>query len=125
MHMEDEYQREYLVSIGERPWGHYKVLANEEDHKVKSVVVLPGKRLSLQRHTRREEHWCVYHGKALVILGERKIELLPGNSLDIPRNIVHRIENIGKCELHFIEVQTGEYFGEDDIERLDDDHGRV
>ena len=109
----------------ERPWGHYTVLADEEDHKVKRIVVQPGKRLSLQRHQQRAEHWYVVKGEALVTLDESEKILSAGNAVDIPILTKHRIENTGSEELVFIEVQTGSYFGEDDIERFDDDFGRT
>ena len=108
-----------------RPWGHYTVLADEEDHKVKRIVVQPGKRLSLQRHQHRAEHWYVVKGEARVTLDESDNILTVGNAVDIPIRTKHRIENIGSEELVFIEVQTGSYFGEDDIERFDDDFGRT
>ena len=107
-----------------RPWGHYDVLIDEADHKVKRIVVEPGKRLSLQRHTRRAEHWYVVRGKALVTRDTELIPLGPGNAVDIPRGAAHRIQNPGDVPLVFIEVQRGDYFGEDDIERLEDDYGR-
>jgi mannose-6-phosphate isomerase-like protein (cupin superfamily) len=124
MDNKSEYQREYLVSVGERPWGRYTVLLNGEDHKVKEITVLPGFRLSLQRHKKREEHWFIHRGNARVTLDGAIRELSAGQSIDIPRGGVHRIENIGKGELVFVEIQTGDYFGEDDIERLEDDYGR-
>ena len=119
-----EYQREYLVSIGERPWGEYKVLANERDHKVKSITVRAGERLSLQRHQKREEHWFIHRGIAKVTINEVDYIIGQGRYIDIPRNTYHRIENIGDGDLVFIEIQTGEYFGEDDIERVADDYER-
>jgi len=106
----------------QRPWGHYTVLADEADHKVKRIVVQPGKRLSLQRHQQRAEHWYVVKGEALVTLDESEKILSAGNAVDIPIRTKHRIENTGSEELIFIEVQT---FGEDDIERFDDDFGRT
>ena len=109
---------------GERPWGHYDVLADEVDHKVKRIVVKPGCRLSLQRHQRRSEHWCVIHGKALVIIDEKDYLLHVGDSIDIPKAAIHRIKNRGEEDLVFIEVQQGVYFGEDDIERIQDDYAR-
>ena len=109
----------------QRPWGHYTVLADEEDHKVKRIVVQPGKRLSLQRHQHRAEHWYVVKGEARVTLDESENMLTAGNAVDIPISTKHRIENTGSEELVFIEVQTGSYFGEDDIERFDDDFGRT
>ncbi len=108
-----------------RPWGHYVVLEDAPDHKVKRIVVLPGKRLSLQRHRKRGEHWYVIEGEAVVTLDGRDIPLKAGQAVDIPRSGWHRIRNPGAGPLAFIEVQTGEYFGEDDIERSEDDYGRV
>ncbi|MFC1537823.1 phosphomannose isomerase type II C-terminal cupin domain [Candidatus Latescibacterota bacterium] len=108
-----------------RPWGYYIVLADEADHKVKRIVVYPGKRLSLQRHKHRSEHWHVIRGKAVVTRDNETIPLLSGESVDIPQGSTHRIENIGTEEMAFIEVQRGDYFGEDDIERLEDDFGRL
>ena len=107
-----------------RPWGNYTVLADEADHKVKRIVVLPGKRLSLQRHRRRAEHWFLVAGEATVTLESRELPLRAGQSIDIPRSAAHRLANTGTTETVFVEVQTGEYFGEDDIERLADDYGR-
>ncbi len=109
---------------GERPWGHYVVLADEPDHKVKRIVVHSGKRLSLQRHRKRSEHWCVIKGEALVTLDGKEIPLETGDSIDIPTGAVHRIKSSGPGDMVFIEVQQGVYFGEDDIERLEDDYAR-
>lgn len=122
--MEQEYQREYLVSVGERPWGTYYVLANEPDHKVKRIVVNPGQRLSLQRHQKRDEHWFIKNGQAVVTLDDKEHLLNEKEYIDIPRKAVHRIANTTNKPLVFIEIQTGEYFGEDDIERLEDDYAR-
>jgi len=108
-----------------RPWGFYVVLSDEHDHKVKRIVVYPGKRLSLQRHRHRSEHWHVVNGEALVSLNDREIPLKKGESVDIPVGSAHRIENTGTEDLVFIEIQRGDYFGEDDIERLEDDFGRI
>jgi mannose-6-phosphate isomerase-like protein (cupin superfamily) len=108
-----------------RPWGHYTVLADEPDHKVKRIYVYHGKRLSLQRHRRRAEHWYLLSGEAVVTLDGKEIPLRGGQSVDIPRGAAHRLLNAGKMEAVFIEVQTGEYFGEDDIERIEDDYGRL
>lgn len=108
-----------------RPWGYYQVLSNEVDHKVKRIVVYPGKRLSLQRHRRRAEHWFILYGKATVTRENEEINLCSGESIDIPRGAAHRVMNSGMQNMAFIEVQTGDYFGEDDIERLDDDFGRT
>ena len=108
-----------------RPWGFYTVLSDEPDHKVKRIVVYPGKRLSLQRHRHRSEHWHVVNGEALVTLNDKEVRLNKGMSVDIPLGTAHRVKNTGTENLVFIEIQQGDYFGEDDIERLEDDFGRV
>lgn len=114
-----------IVERDDRPWGHYEVLADLPDCKVKHIVVRPGCRLSLQRHRFRDEHWFVVAGDALVTVGDRGISLGRGGSVDIPRTFLHRVENTGSADLSFIETQTGDYFGEDDIERVEDDYGRA
>ena len=107
-----------------RPWGYYTILADEVDHKVKRIVVYPGQRLSLQKHQQRAEHWFVLSGEGMVTLDGEQLNKKDGDSVEIPRGSVHRIENLGTENLSFIEVQTGDYFGEDDIERMEDDYGR-
>jgi mannose-6-phosphate isomerase len=109
----------------ERPWGSYQVLVDALDHKVKQMTVKPGKRLSYQLHTRRSEHWFVVRGAGAVTLDEVVVEVGAGSAVDIPLGVSHRIENTGFDDLVFVEVQHGEYFGEDDIVRLEDDFGRV
>lgn len=116
----DRGQREDL-----RPWGYYKVLSDLPDHKVKRIVIYPGKRLSLQRHRQRSEHWVIVSGQALVTLDSGVVSLGPGQSVDIPLGAIHRIHNPCSEPLVFVEVQMGEYFGEDDIERLEDDFQRA
>ena len=113
------------MEFDERPWGNYLVLEDKPKHKVKRITVYPQKRLSLQRHKLRQEHWYIIHGKAEVTLEKQKIILTKNQAIDIARGAIHRIENIGEENLQFIEVQTGDYFGEDDIERLEDDFGRI
>ena len=108
-----------------KPWGEYRVLEETRGYKVKRIDVLPGKRLSYQRHRRRDEHWTIVEGRARVTLDGREVELAPGQALEVPAGTAHRIESIGERTLVFIEVQTGTYFGEDDIERLADDYGRA
>ena len=121
-HRDDKASREY----SERPWGSYTVLDDDApDHKVKRIVVHPGKRLSYQRHAQRSEHWFIVSGTALVTLDGKDTELHAGDSIDIPREGAHRIANDGERDVVFIEVQHGSYFGEDDIVRLEDDFGRV
>ena len=113
-----------IVETDQRPWGYFTVLADEIDHKIKRIVVYPGKRLSLQKHQKRSEHWFVLSGQGIVTLDGERHNKKGGESINIPSGSSHRIEIIGKVDLSFIEVQTGEYFGEDDIERLEDDYGR-
>ena len=108
-----------------RPWGFYTVLADEEDHKVKKIVVYPGKRLSLQRHQKRMEHWYIVEGEGIITLDHQQLSKKAGEAIDIPMRVIHRIENQSSSNLTFIEIQTGHYFGEDDIERLEDDFGRI
>ena len=110
----------------ERPWGSFTILDEGENYKVKRLEVLPGKRLSYQRHSRRSEHWFVVRGTAKVTLNDAEILVKTGEALDIPVGFAHRIENgPGDENLIIIETQTGDYFGEDDIERMDDDFGRT
>ena len=110
----------------ERPWGSFTILDEGENYKVKRLEVLPGKRLSYQRHSRRSEHWFVVRGIAKVTLNNSEILVRAGEALDVPAGAAHRIENGPDGEkLVLIETQTGDYFGEDDIERLDDDFGRI
>ena len=110
---------------GDRPWGYYLVLHEDAGYKVKQFVVRPGSRLSLQRHRRRAEHWQVVRGEALVTCGKEVVRLHPGGSIDIPLGALHRVESVGREDLVVIEVQMGEYLGEDDIERFEDDYGRA
>jgi mannose-6-phosphate isomerase len=108
-----------------RPWGRYEVLYDGPEAKVKRIIVRPGGRLSLQRHRRRAEHWLIVQGEGTVTLDVRDIPVRAGDAVDIPRGALHRIRNDGGDDLVYIEVQTGDYFGEDDIERLADDYGRT
>jgi mannose-6-phosphate isomerase-like protein (cupin superfamily) len=109
-----------------RPWGFYEVLKDEPFCKVKKITVYPCKRLSLQRHHHRAEHWFVVKGTATVVRGNDILQIDSGHAVDIPRGAQHRVANTGNAEnLEFIEIQTGDYFGEDDIERLEDDYGRA
>jgi mannose-6-phosphate isomerase len=109
----------------ERPWGYYEVLMEDAEHKVKRIVVYPGARLSLQRHRHRDEHWLIVSGEAVLTLNTDEIDLVKGQSIDIPRGALHRVRNTGGADLVIVEVQTGDYFDESDIERLEDDYGRL
>jgi mannose-1-phosphate guanylyltransferase/mannose-6-phosphate isomerase len=108
-----------------RPWGSYTVLEDADDCKVKRLTVKPGHVLSLQLHHRRSEHWTVVAGTAKVRVGEQEFLLERNQSTYIPMNTVHRLENPTGTDIHLIEVQCGDYFGEDDIVRLEDRYGRV
>ncbi len=109
-----------------RPWGSYTVL---EDHvsgyKLKRIEVRPGASLSLQRHQHRSEHWVVVSGTATVTCGDQTYQVTKNESTYIPIGAKHRLENRGRIPLHIVEVQVGEYLGEDDIERFDDEYGRT
>ena len=107
-----------------RPWGTYTVLEEDRGFKVKRIEVLPGKRLSYQKHSQRAEHWFVVAGTAKVTLDDKEIMVRAGEAIDIPIGAAHRVENPEDENLVFIEVQRGSYLGEDDIVRLQDDYGR-
>lgn len=110
----------------ERPWGSFTILDEADDYKVKRIEVLPGKRLSYQRHRNRAEHWFVVRGSAKVTLNGVELLVNAGSAVDIAAGEAHRVENPSGNELLvFIEMQTGSYFGEDDIDRLEDDFGRA
>jgi len=108
-----------------RPWGYYESIDSGESFQVKRLMVKPGARISLQLHHRRAEHWVVVSGQAKVTRGEEEVVLGPTQSIDIPLGTKHRLENPGKEPLFVIEVQSGDYFGEDDIERFADDYQRT
>jgi glycosyltransferase involved in cell wall biosynthesis/quercetin dioxygenase-like cupin family protein len=128
--MVDDYIKTYELILSKckredhRPWGYYETISESSDSKVKHITVYSGKRLSLQRHKQRDEHWYVIKGTGLVRLNDKDFQLQSGDSIDIPKGALHRITNTRQDNLVFIEVQTGEYFGEDDIERIEDDFGR-
>ena len=107
-----------------RPWGHFQGIDVGDGYQVKRIVVRPGAKLSLQRHRHRAEHWVVVSGTARVTRGDEVFELTPNQSTYIPAGTPHRLENPGQEPLRLIEVQSGDYLGEDDIERLADDYGR-
>lgn len=112
-------------NFDERPWGSFTVLDEGDNYKVKRIEVLPGKRLSYQRHSCRSEHWFVVCGTAKVTLNGVEKLVNAGQAVDIAREMAHRVENSDPDKLLiFIETQTGDYFGEDDIVRIEDDFGR-
>jgi mannose-6-phosphate isomerase len=108
-----------------RPWGTFTVLDEADGFKVKRIEVLPGKRLSYQKHAQRAEHWVVVQGTAKVTLDDVDVMIAAGEAIDIAIGAAHRVENPGAETLVFIEVQRGGYLGEDDIVRLQDDFGRA
>lgn len=107
-----------------RPWGRYDILELAPTHQVKRITVNPGARLSYQRHQRREEFWVIISGTARFTLDDQDSDHAAGEVLVVPFRAKHRVANIGDEPLVFIEVQRGDYFGEDDIERFEDDYGR-
>jgi mannose-1-phosphate guanylyltransferase/mannose-6-phosphate isomerase len=108
-----------------RPWGSYTVLEEDpEGFKLKRIEVAPGARLSLQSHARRSEHWVVVSGTATVTNGDQVITVHKNQSTYIPIGAKHRLENLGSEPLHIVEIQVGDYLGEDDIQRYEDNYGR-
>ena len=107
-----------------KPWGTYEIIYESNSFKVKHILVNPKGKLSLQMHKFRSEHWVVVKGKAVVTLGTEIIELIKDQSVYIPVETKHSIENKEKKPLEFIEVQNGSYLGEDDIYRFEDIYGR-
>lgn len=108
-----------------RPWGGFEVLADRPQFKVKTLTVDPGQQLSYQSHAKREEHWLIVAGEAEVILNDQTHQVKSGQSIHIPLGAKHRVRNPGKIPLQFVEIQTGSYFGEDDIVRYQDDYNRI
>ncbi len=113
-----------IHTLAHRPWGTYEVLLDHENYKIKRIIVKPGKRLSLQKHFHRNEHWIVVSGTATVTVGEKVKLIRPNESTYIKMGEVHRLENEGKIPVVLIEAQVGEYTGEDDIVRIEDDFKR-
>ena len=125
----DELEKKNIAQVNShrkvnRPWGAFDSVDSGERFQVKRIFVKPGGRLSLQRHEKRAEHWVVISGTAKVTRGEEVFNLEENESTFIPKGVVHRLENLGDTPLEIIEVQTGTYFGEDDIFRLEDEYGR-
>ncbi|HSV37285.1 MAG TPA: phosphomannose isomerase type II C-terminal cupin domain [Nocardioidaceae bacterium] len=108
-----------------RPWGSWHILDEDKGYKVKRIHVNPGARLSYQSHEHRSEHWVVLVGHATAIINDVEHLAGPGESVNVPLGAKHRLINNGEVELVIIEVQRGEYTGEDDIKRYEDDYGRT
>ena len=113
-----------MLEYSERPWGSYQVLHITDTSKVKEIKVNAGARLSYQTHQKRAEHWFIVAGDAEVTINGEIKRVGPGDSVDFGIGVLHRIHNVGTTDVIFVEVQTGTYFGEDDIERVEDDFGR-
>ena len=120
-----QHPQAYFHQQCHRPWGTYEVLDNDAGFKVKRIVVKIGQSLSLQSHNHRSEHWVVVKGKALVVCGDKEYLLNENESRYIPKNTKHRLSNPGNELLEIIEIQVGDYLGEDDIVRYDDNYGRL
>jgi len=111
--------------IEERPWGKFENLLETDYCKVKQITVYPKQKLSYQYHEHRAERWVIVQGEAIVTIDDFDYTKVIGDAVKIPKGAKHRIWNPGDVNLIFIEVQTGAYFGEDDIIRLEDNYGRV
>lgn len=111
--------------IESRPWGGYIILMDENHCKVKKIIINPKKRFSLQYHNKRTETWTIVKGKLKITVDDKTKEYSYGETISVPVKTKHRIENIGDEVAELIEVQTGTYFGEDDIVRIEDDFGRI
>lgn len=115
----------FIKKIVKKPWGYYHIVSETTEYKEKKITIYQKKRLSLQKHKKRDEFWKIEQGNAEVILNNKKIKLSKNDELFIPRESFHRVKNIGNINLIIQEIQTGDYFGEDDIIRIEDDYGRV
>lgn len=121
---EDRFEYKFHTTVA-RPWGSFRVISEGNDYQIKTITVLPGKRLSLQRHFHRNEHWVVVSGTAEVTRGDQTFFLSENESTYIPKTEFHRLGNPGKMNLEIIEVQQGPYISDNDIERIEDDFGRA
>ena len=114
------------MEIGDRPWGSYHVLYDGDDCKLKKIIIKPDQQISYQYHYKRNERWSVISGEGVVTLDDQDITISPESSVYIPAMVKHTVRNVSKTDdLIFIELQTGTYFGEDDIVRIEDRYGRV
>jgi len=114
------------ITTETRPWGEFSIIYEDLTCKIKRITVKPGMRLSLQSHEKRDELWKHISGEGVVTFNSVEIEFAakPVHTFNIQRGVLHRVKNTGKDDLVFIEIQTGDYFGEDDIMRFQDDYGR-
>ena len=117
-----------MNQVGEiytRPWGTYRTIEQKDNYQIKHIVVKPDKRLSLQYHFKRDEHWTVIKGHGIVELDGKEHVLSVNSSIFIPKEAKHRMTNKTSEDVEFIEIQIGDYLGEDDIVRVEDDFGRI
>ena len=125
--LKSQNRSEHIVNpICHKPWGWYLNLEGTDNsgHRVKKICVYPNCRLSLQSHKERSEHWIIVKGNAKVQVGEDHFNITVNQTLYIPKGVLHRLENIGEENVEIIETQIGDYLGEDDIVRYEDDFGR-
>jgi mannose-6-phosphate isomerase-like protein (cupin superfamily) len=113
------------IALVERPWGWFETVSEAPGHKIKRIGVRPGEQLSLQKHHQRAEHWVVVKGTARVTLDDQSFDLTLGQHCDIAIGQVHRLTNLTAELVEIVEVQFGDYLGEDDIVRMSDDYGRA
>ncbi|MEH2070661.1 MAG: cupin domain-containing protein [Nostoc sp.] len=125
LHISPVISSKSIAATELRPWGAFTVLEEGRGYKIKRIEVKPGHRLSLQMHHHRSEHWIVVSGTARVVCGEQEVLLSNNESTYVPQCTAHRLENPGVIPLVLIEVQNGEYLGEDDIIRYQDDYART
>lgn len=115
----------FISKLVKKPWGHFQTFTYDHNFLIKKIVVLPGQRLSLQKHRFRSEHWIVVEGKATVTVGGDVMTFFHNQHIFIPTFVQHRVENLEVTNLEIIEVQTGSKFLEEDIIRIEDDYDRV
>lgn len=117
--------KSHLADIEIRPWGNFHIIARGKGYQIKEINIIPGKKQSLQRHKNRSEYWQIISGKGMVYLEDSKCKLEENENIFIPKGDLHRLENIGDQLLTLVEIQIGNEISEDDIERIEDDFGRV
>ena len=117
--------KNHLSETEARPWGKFHIIAKGKGYQIKEIIVKPGKKMSLQRHKNRSEYWQVIDGIGMVYLEDSKFKLEKNDNIFIPQGDIHRLENIGQNHLTLIEIQIGKKISEEDIERLEDDFGRI
>ena len=117
--------KNYLGNVEKRPWGNYHVITKNTGYQIKEIKVLEKSKLSLQKHSNRSEFWQIVNGKSKITIEDNEYYLKEKEHIYIPKNTIHRIENIGKEDLIFIEIQLGDILNEEDIIRIEDDYGRV